>query len=129
VKREKENGLSRFTRHVSRSHHVSISRVEAPRVTQTDDFLQAAAVHRIGDSGNDATSLAAQCREPLARLSDFPAPPEIKAAAIRAIEADVNQYSITWGSKNLRNAIAARLATLTGMTSILKRRSRSLRLH
>ena len=44
---------------------------------------------------------------------DFPAPPEIKAAAIRAIEADVNQYSITWGSKNLRNAIAARLATLT----------------
>ena len=45
---------------------------------------------------------------------DFPAPPEIKAAAIRAIEADVNQYSITWGSKNLRNAIAARLATLTG---------------
>jgi hypothetical protein len=28
----------------------------------------------------------------------------------------VNQYSITWGSKNLRNAIAARLATLTGMT-------------
>ena len=47
---------------------------------------------------------------------DFPAPPEIKAAAIRAIEADVNQYSITWGSKHLRNAIAARLATLTGMT-------------
>ena len=47
---------------------------------------------------------------------DFPAPPEIKAAAIRAIEADVNQYSITWGSKNLRNAIAARLRTLTGMT-------------
>src|SRR5262245_8482997 len=47
---------------------------------------------------------------------DFPAPPEIKAAAIRAIESDVNQYSITWGSKNLRNAIAARLASLTGMT-------------
>jgi aminotransferase len=47
---------------------------------------------------------------------DFPAPPEIKAAAICAIEADVNQYSITWGSKNLRNAVADRLATLTGMT-------------
>ncbi len=47
---------------------------------------------------------------------DFPAPPEIKAAAIRAIEADVNQYSITWGSKNLRYAIAQRLSRLTGMS-------------
>jgi aminotransferase len=46
---------------------------------------------------------------------DFSAPPEIKAAAIRAIEADVNQYSITWGSKNFRNAIAHRLSQLTGM--------------
>jgi aspartate/methionine/tyrosine aminotransferase len=46
---------------------------------------------------------------------DFPAPKEIKEAAIRAIEADINQYSITWGSKNLRNAIAERLNQLTGM--------------
>jgi aspartate/methionine/tyrosine aminotransferase len=37
---------------------------------------------------------------------DFPAPEEIKRAAARAIEADVNQYAITWGSKNFRDAIA-----------------------
>ncbi len=37
---------------------------------------------------------------------DFPAPGEIKLAAQEAIAADFNQYAITWGSKNLRNAIA-----------------------
>jgi len=37
---------------------------------------------------------------------DFPAPEEIKRAAQEAIAADVNQYAITWGAKNLRNAIA-----------------------
>lgn len=37
---------------------------------------------------------------------DFPAPEELKRAACAAIEADINQYSITWGSKRLRDAIA-----------------------
>jgi len=37
---------------------------------------------------------------------DFPAPVEIKRAAQEAIAADINQYAITWGSKNLRDAIA-----------------------
>jgi aspartate/methionine/tyrosine aminotransferase len=37
---------------------------------------------------------------------DFPAPPEIKAAAERAIEADVNQYTVTWGTRAFRQAIA-----------------------
>ncbi len=32
-------------------------------------------------------------------MPDFPAPPEIKAAACRAIEADINQYAITWGAQ------------------------------
>ncbi len=36
---------------------------------------------------------------------DFPAPPEIKAAAQQAIADDVNQYTITWGAKPFRNAI------------------------
>ena len=31
-------------------------------------------------------------------MPDFPAPAEIKAAACRAIEADINQYAITWGA-------------------------------
>ena len=32
----------------------------------------------------------------------------MKTAAIRAIEADINQYAVTWGSPNLRAAIAER---------------------
>ena len=41
---------------------------------------------------------------------DFPAPDELKQAAADAIFADVNQYAITWGSKPLRDAIAAKTA-------------------
>ena len=36
---------------------------------------------------------------------DFAAPPELKAAAQKAIADDVNQYSITWGAKPFRDAI------------------------
>ncbi len=36
---------------------------------------------------------------------DFPAPDDIKQAAVRAIEADVNQYAITWGSREFREAL------------------------
>ncbi|MGZ5354106.1 MAG: aminotransferase, partial [Actinomycetota bacterium] len=32
---------------------------------------------------------------------DFPAPEEVKRAAIDAIEADLNQYPITWGEPEL----------------------------
>ncbi len=39
-------------------------------------------------------------------MPDFPAPAELKAAACRAIEADVNQYAVTWGAQKLREAIA-----------------------
>jgi aspartate/methionine/tyrosine aminotransferase len=39
---------------------------------------------------------------------DFPAPQALKQAAADAIEADVNQYAITWGSKPFRDAIAAK---------------------
>src|SRR3954467_5562506 len=37
---------------------------------------------------------------------DFPAPQAIKDAACEAIQADVNQYAITWGAPALRAAIA-----------------------
>jgi aminotransferase len=37
---------------------------------------------------------------------DFPCPPELKAAAAAAVDDDINQYAITWGSKPLRDAIA-----------------------
>jgi aminotransferase len=45
---------------------------------------------------------------------DFPAPAEIKEAAVTAIRADVNQYSITWGAARLREAIAARTTRDSG---------------
>ena len=48
-------------------------------------------------------------------MPDFPAPEEIKEAACRAIRDDINQYAITWGSKNLREAIAEHLAWHQGM--------------
>jgi aspartate/methionine/tyrosine aminotransferase len=37
---------------------------------------------------------------------DFACPPELKRAVAEAVEADINQYAITWGSKPLRDAIA-----------------------
>ena len=46
---------------------------------------------------------------------NFAAPSAIKEAAKRAIDADVNQYAITWGSKSLRDALAATYADLYGM--------------
>jgi aspartate/methionine/tyrosine aminotransferase len=46
---------------------------------------------------------------------DFPAPAEIKRAAQDAIAADINQYAITWGSKNLRLSIAEKFAATTGL--------------
>lgn len=46
---------------------------------------------------------------------DFPAPSELKLAAQDAIAQDVNQYAITWGSKKLRNAIAAHTQARQGI--------------
>ncbi|HEX6625715.1 MAG TPA: aminotransferase class I/II-fold pyridoxal phosphate-dependent enzyme [Pyrinomonadaceae bacterium] len=46
---------------------------------------------------------------------DFPAPEEIKRAAIEAIDADVNQYAITWGAKDFRDAIAEKTKWYLGL--------------
>src|SRR3569832_2203438 len=46
---------------------------------------------------------------------DFPAPAEIKRAAQEAVASDVNQYAITWGAKNLRNAIARQMEQWQGV--------------
>ena len=46
---------------------------------------------------------------------DFPAPAEIKEAAILAIQKEFNQYAITWGSPNLRQAIAEKFAWYNGV--------------
>src|SRR2546421_11264366 len=41
---------------------------------------------------------------------DFSCPPELKEAAKAAIDADVNQYAITWGARDFRHAIAEKTA-------------------
>lgn len=46
---------------------------------------------------------------------DFPAPEAVKQAAIEAIRADHNQYTITWGLPATRQAIADKLRRLYGM--------------
>jgi len=46
---------------------------------------------------------------------DFPAPAELKEAAARAVNADVNQYAITWGAKRLRDALVAKTKDFTGI--------------
>ena len=46
---------------------------------------------------------------------DFPAPAEVKEAAVRAIRADVNQYAITWGAREFRRAIAERFERDSGV--------------
>ena len=46
---------------------------------------------------------------------DFPAPAELKEAAARAIAADLNQYAVTWGASNLRQAIAAKFERSYGV--------------
>ena len=40
---------------------------------------------------------------------NFPCPDALKDAAIAAIRGDLNQYAITWGTKNLREALAEKL--------------------
>src|SRR5438093_5473992 len=47
---------------------------------------------------------------------DFPAPREIKESAHEAIAGDVNQYAITWGAKNLRDAIARQMQQWQGIS-------------
>jgi aspartate/methionine/tyrosine aminotransferase len=39
---------------------------------------------------------------------DFACPPNLKEAAKAAIDADINQYAITWGARDFREAIAAK---------------------
>ncbi len=46
---------------------------------------------------------------------DFGAPEELKRAAAEAIAAEYNQYSITWGAKPFRDAIAAKYRRVYGL--------------
>jgi aminotransferase len=46
---------------------------------------------------------------------DFPAPDILKKAASDAIFADVNQYAITWGAKNFRDALVYKTKKFMGI--------------
>src|SRR3569832_1081553 len=45
---------------------------------------------------------------------DFSAPADIKRRAMEAIDQDINQYAITWGSIDFRDAIAAKTHAYLG---------------
>ncbi len=47
---------------------------------------------------------------------DFPASAEVKEAARQAIADDINQYAITWGAKELRDAIARKFQRTQGVS-------------
>ena len=46
---------------------------------------------------------------------DFSCPDELKQAACYAVNADINQYAITWGSQDLREALAAKVSKYNHM--------------
>lgn len=46
---------------------------------------------------------------------DFAAPAVLKQAAAEAIDADINQYAVTWGAKPFRDAIASKYRRTYGM--------------
>jgi aspartate/methionine/tyrosine aminotransferase len=46
---------------------------------------------------------------------DYPAPTALKEAAKRAIDADKNQYAITWGAKAFRDALAKKHERFSGV--------------
>jgi aspartate/methionine/tyrosine aminotransferase len=46
---------------------------------------------------------------------DFPAPDDIKRVAMQAIADDINQYAITWGAKDFRQAIARKTKAYLGL--------------
>lgn len=46
---------------------------------------------------------------------DFAAPDDIKRVAMQAIEGDINQYAITWGARDFREAIAQKTRWYLGL--------------
>ena len=46
---------------------------------------------------------------------DFAAPEEIKRVAMQAIQDDINQYAITWGARDFREAIARKTKSYLGL--------------
>ncbi len=49
-------------------------------------------------------------------MPDFACPRELKRAACQAINADINQYAITWGARDFREAIARKCSSYLNLT-------------
>jgi aminotransferase len=47
---------------------------------------------------------------------DFPCPPQLKDAACAAIRGDVNQYAVTWGAQDFREALADKTLEYLGLS-------------
>jgi aminotransferase len=77
---------------------VTIARVSAKAASFTESVIRE--MTRLAME-HDAVNLAQG-------FPDFACPPELKAAACAAIQADINQYAITWGARDFRKAIAAK---------------------
>lgn len=86
----------------------------AASTLETRDRFRASRTHNFTESViREMTRLAIQYQAVnLAQgFPDFPAPQVLKDAAHAAIDAEFNQYSITWGAKPFRDAIARKYRT------------------
>ena len=70
---------------------------------------------RIGDPGDDQARRGERRNQPGPGLPRLPRTGWVKRAAIAAIEADINQYPITWGQPSIRQAIADEYRRCYGM--------------
>jgi L-glutamine---4-(methylsulfanyl)-2-oxobutanoate aminotransferase len=77
--------------------------VRAPHQSRADCFTESVIreMTRLA-VGHNAINLAQG-------FPDFPCPDELKRAACEAVHADINQYAITWGSRDLRAALAEKV--------------------
>ena len=87
----------------------SLSPCRTPRVSRADTFTESVIreMTRLA-LDNNAVNLAQG-------FPDFPCPHELKEAACDSIRADCNQYTITWGAKNLREELARRVEEYNGI--------------
>ena len=86
-------------------HNVSMSQTGPNRVSRRAASFTESVIREMTRHAalHDAVNLAQG-------FPDFPCPPELKEAAKAAIDRDINQYAITWGARDFREAIAAKTA-------------------
>ena len=95
---------------------VSIRVTQSRLYVQTDRIEESDAVHRVGHPRDDAAQSSLRRRQPVAGLPGLSRRRQaIKDAACAAINADVNQYAVTWGARPLREAIAREFTRRYGL--------------